>query len=363
MRGAKNVQPTPTRIVVRGVNWVGDTIMTLPAIRALRSIFPSAHIAFWVPEGLESLLRMTGIPDEIISFGKGQGGAFKRSFLMKSRLARGRFDLAVLFQNAFESAFTAWMAGIKLREGFSTDLRGPLVNIKVPLHPSILKHHQVYYYLEIVQHLDNFLKLGRYRNLTEPDCLLRINSRELEMARQILLKEGINPEALMMCLCPGSVNSEAKRWPAEYFAELADLLVDETGSQIIFLGATHEEDLIDGIIGRMKRGHAFNLAAKSDLVSSLGIMNLSEMVISNDTGSAHLGAAAGTKVLTIFGPTVAGETAPFGKNTFVIQGKAPCAPCREHHCRTPGHPCMKEVTPAMVGQKALSIMALPDVEL
>jgi len=359
MRGDRNVQSTPSRIVVRGVNWVGDTIMALPATRALRRIFPSAHIAFWVPSGLESLIRITGMPDEIILFGKDRGGAFKRSFLMKDRLRQGHFDLAVLFQNAFESAFTAWMAGIKLRAGFSTDLRGPFLNIKVPLHSSILKRHQVYYYLEIAQHLDNFFKLGRYNNLMEPDCLLRLSPRELEVARKLLVMEKINPEVSIICLCPGSVNSEAKRWPAEYFAELADLLVDETGSQIIFLGATQEENLIDGIIGRMKKGNAFNLASKSNLVSSLGIMNLSEMVISNDTGSAHLAAAAGTKVLTIFGPTVAGETAPFGKNTFIIQGKASCAPCREHQCRTPGHPCMRNLTPLMVAGKALEIMALP----
>ncbi|MFH0957589.1 MAG: lipopolysaccharide heptosyltransferase II [Pseudomonadota bacterium] len=359
MRGARNVQPTPGRIVVRGVNWVGDTIMTIPAMRALRRIFPSAHIAFWVPSGLESLLQLTRIPDEIISFDKDQGGAFKRSFLMKRGLEQGHFDLAVLFQNAFESAFTAWIAGIKLREGFSTDLRGPFLNIKVPFNPTVLKRHQVYCYLEIVKHLDNFFKLGRYSHLSEPNCSIGLSQQQLEVARKLLVSEGIDLQIPKVCLCPGSVNSEAKRWPAEYFAELADIIIQDSRSQIIFLGSVEEKELINEIIGQMKEGQAFNLASKSNLVSSLGIMNLSDLVISNDTGSAHLAAAAATKVVTIFGPTVARETAPFGKNTFIIQGKASCAPCREHQCRTPGHPCMRNLTPLMVAGKALEVMALP----
>lgn len=360
LRGASIGSSIPARIVVRGVNWVGDTIMTLPAAKVLRRMFPSAHIAFWVPSGLEPLIRLTSIPDEIISFNTDDGGALKRSLSMKERLEKGHFDLAVLFQNAFESAFTAWMAGIKLRVGFTTDLRGPLINAKIRLHHSILRRHQVYYYLEIVKHIDMLFNLNRYPVSKEPDCSLRLNPQELEASRRMLLEEGINPSNPIVCLCPGSVNSEAKRWPVEYFAELADFIIGKVGSNIVFLGAIQEEGLINDIMRQMKRDQAFNLAAKSNIVSSLGIMSLSRLVISNDTGSAHLAAAAGSRVLTIFGPTVAGETAPFSSKAFIVQGKVSCAPCRKHVCNTPGHPCMRNITPSMVGNKALEIMAFPE---
>ncbi len=358
MRAARYEGSTPSRIVVRGVNWVGDTIMSLPAARALRRLFPAAHIVFWVPANLEPLLRLTEVPDEIIVFKKNEGGSFKRTFMMKDRLQKGYFDMAVLFQNAFECAFTAWMAGIKLRVGYPTDLRGALLNIKAPLIPSILLGHQVFYYLEIVKYLDSYFGFGRFQYFDKPDCSIKLRAREVYHARDIILESGADPKTPFVCLCPGSVNSEAKRWPREHYAVLADILIERAGLQIIFLGATQEADLIDSIIGEMMKGPAFNLAAKSSIVSSLGIMNMSSLVISNDTGSAHLAVAAGAKCLTIFGPTIAGATAPFGNRTFIIQGKAECAPCNDHNCRFHGHPCMKGLSPEPVSRKALEIVAL-----
>lgn len=357
MRAARYEGSTPSRIVVRGVNWVGDTIMCLPAARSLRRLFPAAHIVFWVPANLEPLLRLTKVPDEIMTFKESEGGPFRRTFLMKDRLQKGHFDMSVLFQNAFECAFTAWMAGIKLRVGYSTDLRGALLNIKVPLIPSILSGHQVFYYLEIVKYLDSYFRLGRFQYFGKPDCSIKLRAKEVDHASKIMLESGADPKAPFVCLCPGSVNSDAKRWPHEHYAVLADILIERGGLQIIFLGATQEADLINSIIGEMKKGPAFNLAEKSNIVASLGIMSLSSLVISNDTGSAHLAVAAGAKCLTIFGPTIAGATAPFGAQTFIIQGKAECAPCNDHNCRLHGHPCMKGLSPELVARKALEIVA------
>ena len=359
MPAARYEGSTPSRIVVRGVNWVGDTIMSLPAARALRRLFPAAHIVFWIPASLEPLLRLTKVPDEIIVFKGSEGGPLKRTFLMKNRLKKGHFDMAVLFQNAFECAFTAWMAGIKLRVGYPTDLRGALLNIKAPLIPSILSAHQVFYYLEIVKYLDSYFRLGRFQYFGKPDCSIKLRAKEVDHARMVLSEAGTDLKTPFVCLCPGSVNSDAKRWPHEYYAALADILIERTGSQIVFLGATQEADLIDSIIGEIKKGTAFNLAAKSNIVSSLAIMSLSSLVISNDTGSAHLAVAAGAKCLTIFGPTIAGATAPFGARTFIIQGKADCAPCNDHNCRRQGHPCMRSLSPELVAQKAFEIIALP----
>jgi heptosyltransferase-2 len=294
-----------------------------------------------------------------MTFKESEGGSFKRTFLMKDRLQKGHFDMAVLFQNAFECAFTAWMAGIKLRVGYPTDLRGALLNIKAPLIPSILSGHQVFYYLEIVKYLDSYFRLGRFQYLSKPDCSIKLPVKEVDKARKILLEAGVDPKAPFVCLCPGSVNSDAKRWLQEHYAVLADILIERGGLQIIFLGATQEVDLINSIIGEMKKGPAFNLAAKSNIVVSLGIMSLSSLVISNDTGSAHLAIAAGAKCLTIFGPTIAGATAPFGNRAYIIQGKAECAPCNDHNCRRQGHPCMKSLSPELVARKASEIMAPP----
>jgi heptosyltransferase-2 len=155
----------------------------------------------------------------------------------------------------------------------------------------------------------------------------------------------------IIALCPGSVNSEAKRWPADYFARLADFLVEREQTQVVFLGAPEEKGLIDGVIAQISSSRASNLAGVADMVTSLGVMHLSNLVISNDTGSAHLAVAASATVLTIFGPTSAAATAPYGPKAYIIQGEAPCAPCRNFRCPVPGHPCMRSITPEKVLQR------------
>lgn len=345
----------PSSILVRGVNWVGDTVMTLPAMKSLRGMFPGAHLIFWAPESVEKLLKVSRIPDEIVTFPHALN-KISRPFLMRSVLARLRVDLVVLFQNAFESAFTAWMAGIPLRAGYPTDARGPFINLKVPLTNEIRSQHQVYYYLNIVNHVGDFFGLRNQDMNSKPDCSIQLNRSLRENAEFLLssIPDGRRSRSTF-CLCPGSVNSLAKRWPAANFAALADLLIEQTDALVVFMGSPDEREMIDSIMETMKHRNCLNMAGASNLEQSLGIMNLSDLVISNDTGSAHLAVAAGAKVLTIFGPTIPGATAPFGNGARIIKGQASCSPCRHFACPLPEHPCMTSVSPHSVLQTALEM--------
>lgn len=346
----------PSRIVVRGTNWVGDTVMSIPAIREIRRIFPSSEITLWGPSGLEPLLRATGVPTDVIAFDAKVGGPLVRSVRMSRRLAQ-RFDLAILLQNAFESALTAWLACVPARAGFPTDLRGPFLSIPVPLIREIRAKHQVFYYLAISAHIRELFRPGEWVSPDVPDCSVEIPDRALDEARSLLRTPGFDPNGPVFCLCPGSVNSEAKRWPRDYFARLGDLLVGRFSGSVAFVGAPSERGLIDGIVSDMRYPGATNLAGKTDMITSMAVMRLSRMVISNDTGSAHLAVAASARVLTVFGPTVVGATAPFGPNAHVIQGQAPCAPCRHFRCPVSGHPCMRGVTPEAVLSRVEEILA------
>ncbi len=347
----------PTRIVLRGTNWVGDTIISLPAAREMRRIFPASTLTFWGPEGLTGLVKAAGIADDFISFDGSHGGPTRRAFGMSRRLAAERFDLAVLFQNAFESAFTAWLARVPLRAGYATDMRGPLLNVKVPLQPEIKTVHQVYYYLALTDHLEERFYERPSMRTGVPDCSILLTGDTLKRARDLMVAEGIRTDRPIFVLCPGSVNSEAKRWPTDYFAQLAELLVERTDGEIVFLGAPGEADLIEEVLGLMRNLRAANLAGKADMVSSMAMMHLSRAVISNDTGSAHLAAAASARVLTIFGPTSAGATAPFSPRAHVIEGSAPCAPCRYYRCPEPDHPCMRSIEPESVLREVQAILA------
>ncbi len=346
----------PSNILVRGVNWVGDTVMTLPAMKALRWMFPGANLTFWAPGSLESLLRVSRIPDEIITIPH-DINRISRPLIMRSILKKKRFDLAVLFQNAFESAFTVWMAGVPLRVGYPTDGRGPFLNVKVPLTKEIRQRHQVHYYLKIVNHLGNYFGLNSQFNTQTPDCSIFIG-RELKQTAFSLLSShcGALESRPLVCLCPGSVNSEAKRWPADYFVELVNLLITQFNALVVFMGASSEREMIQSIIYGTGRENILNLAGETDLEKSLGVMNLSDLVISNDTGSAHLAVAAGARVLTIFGPTIPGATAPFGKDARIIRGKSDCSPCRHFSCPLPDHPCMRSIKPTAVIQEASTML-------
>lgn len=356
MRHNRKRSPAPSRIVIRGTNWVGDTIISLPALREARRIFPSAEIAVWAPSGLRDLIDLAGIGDEILTFHQDHGGPAIRPFKMRSRLAGCGFDLAVLFQNAFESAFTAWLARIPLRAGYPTDLRGPLLNIKAELTDEIRRKHQVFHYLGITDFVEEYFHGSRRNNNPQPDCSVLIPVETLSRARGLLISLGASMERPIFSLCPGSVNSEAKRWPADCFARLADLLAGHDHGQIAFLGASHEHALIESIRAQMRTRDSMNLAGLADMTLAMAVMYLSRMVISNDTGSAHLAVAASAKVLTIFGPTSPGATAPFGPDAHIIQGKAQCAPCRHFRCPDPGHPCMRSIAPEGVFAKIREIL-------
>jgi len=331
--------------------------MSLPALKEIRQLFPAAWLAVWVPSDLADFAQATGIPDAVISFGRDSAGPIQRALAMRATLAAEKFDMAILLQNAFESAFTAWLARIPLRVGYPTDLRGPLLNVKVPLENEIRSRHQVFYYLAITDFLARVL-LGRTsRRDNAPDCSVTIQAGILDRARRLLMSQGVDLSRAIFSLCPGSVNSEAKRWPADYFARLADLLAARLDGQILFLGAKSETSLIDEIRGMMSNQTAANLADKADMVTAMGAMSLSSMVVSNDTGSAHLAVAAGAKVLTLFGPTTASATAPYGPQTHIMQGWAPCAPCRHFSCPIQNHPCMRSIEPGAVVEKVAEILA------
>jgi len=343
----------PERIVVRGANWVGDTVISLPALKRIRGIFPSSRITLWVRESLKDLVEASQTADRVISFDRNSAGPVMRSVRMMRRLADERFDAAILLQNAFESAFTAWLARIPLRVGYPTDLRGALLNARVPLTLDIKAMHQVFYYLAIADYAANRFTAGRIAQGQVPDCSIPVPLEKRRRAEELLAEHGLEPPQPFFVLCAGSVNSEAKRWPPSHFAALGDLLAKRLNAPVVFLGSTDERDLIESMGSTMKAARLVNLAGTADMLTSMAIMTLSKAVISNDTGSAHLAVAASARVFTLFGATSPGATAPYGPNAHVLQGHAPCAPCRHFRCPYPDHPCMTSLTPDAVLERIL----------
>ena len=235
------------RIVVRGTNWVGDAVMTIPALRQLRRLFPRAHITLATRPWAEGLFADADFLDAL----QVHEGSGLRSVVHQVREWRkGAFDLAVLFPNSLETALVASLARVPLRIGYATEGRQPLLTYPLSLPEWRSSKHEVFYYLQIVAELEWLIKREQTFLDTEPDGSLEVSAARQTAARDFLREHGVGDSnsQRLVALCPGSINSRAKRWPAERYATLADKLIDETGAKVLLVGSAGEGEVSE--IGR-----------------------------------------------------------------------------------------------------------------
>lgn len=313
------------RILIRGTNWVGDAVMTLPALEAVGRTFPWAKVMVlarpWVERIYASHPAVHGVllyPDA--------GGALPRIqafFDCVLGIRRGRFDLAILFQNAFEAALLAFLARVPLRAGYATDGRGLLLTHPVRRSEEILGVHQVDYYLGLLRSL----------GLEAPPGLpmLRGEPGARDRAEGCLTTLGVVPGELLVGLAPGAVYGSAKRWPPARFAAVGRKARDCWGAKVLVFGSPGEAPICGAVAEGVGEG-AFSLAGRTDLGLALGLMGRCSLFVSNDSGLMHAAAALEVPTLGIFGSTNPVTTGPMGRKTLIVRGEAACAPCLKETC-------------------------------
>ncbi|HEY8460979.1 MAG TPA: lipopolysaccharide heptosyltransferase II [Blastocatellia bacterium] len=345
------------RILVRGANWIGDAVMTLPALERLRSSFPGAHIALLAGTLTGGLFENSPLVDEVIAYRRKEDGA--RAFLDTVRLMRARrFDLAALFQNAFEAALLAWSGGVPVRVGFAAQGRGPLLTHKLRRGPQNNSRHQVHDYLDIVAECERACLGGNPApGAANPLPSLTASPAQRRAADELLRRAGADSNSRpLVALNAGATNSRAKRWPEDRFAALADRLIEALDSRIVFIGAASERAGAERIIRQMKRRGAINLAGETSMDELIGALDSCDLIVSNDTGPAHIAAALGRPTLTVFGPTNEFETAPRGPRAESIRAEGvECARCMLRDCPI-DHRCMTRVAPSEVFERALKLL-------
>ncbi|HEY6119332.1 MAG TPA: lipopolysaccharide heptosyltransferase II, partial [Pyrinomonadaceae bacterium] len=310
------------RIVVRGTNWVGDAVMGVPALRELRQVFPQAHVSLVVRPWAEGLFADTTFVDSILVFDR--RGVM--SVIDQIRCWREqKFDLAVLFQNAFEAALIPFMAQIPIRVGYATDRRRLLLTHPLQLPEKREQEHEVFYYLNIIKELARIVgEPGP--TVAPPDCSLQVSESRQIAAVEKLVSIGARQNNITVALCPGSINSRAKRWPAERYAELADRLIEMRDVDVLLIGSTDETDVAAEVKSRM-RHQPIDLTGKTSLAEVVAILSVTDLVITNDTGPAHIASSLGRPTLVIFGPTNPNTTRPFAASGEIIRQPPDCAPC------------------------------------
>lgn len=337
------------RILVRGTNWVGDSVITVPALRELRRIFPNSQICLLVKPWVSGLFTNADFIDEVIVYDRERKGVLKTILELRKR----RFDLAVLFQNAFEAAVLAYGSGAPIRVGFPTEHRGLLLTHPLNLTDEILSLHQVNYYLHIVSQMEERLMGVSRVDFTRPDCYLPVAEPKRAQMLSKLPDLDIDPSRPMIALNPGATNSRAKRWPAERFGALADRLIGH-GFEVVFIGAGNELEITMAAISAMQRRAAV-LTGKTSLEESIAFLSLCQLLVSNDTGPAYLAAAMNIPTLTIFGPTNEQMIHPLGAYSVLLRHHVECAPCMLRDCPI-DHKCMTGISIDQVEMKALEML-------
>jgi heptosyltransferase-2 len=352
------VKETPKykRIVVRTPTWVGDAVMSLPALTELRRIFPDAHITLTCNPGTADIFIESDLADDVLVTERGGFSIIKNAQVWR----RNRFDLAVLFQNAFAAAFTAWFAGVPVRVGYDTDRRGALLTAAVPLPQWKNERHESFYYLNIVAELERDLLGTSSISGSEAHLKLQISDKRKEAARRLIDQAIAHPGKPLAIICPGSVNSRAKRWPAERYAELADRLT-ESGMNVGLIGSPAEVDVSTDVATRA-RHQPIILTGKTTVAEAVAIISIADVLITNDTGPAHVGAATGTPTLVIFGPTNPLTTYPLSAAAAIIRHPPDCAPCMLRDCPI-DHRCMTAIAPEEVFDRAVALMATRAIHL
>ena len=329
------------KILIRGANWIGDAVMTIPAMRELRRLFPDAEMTLYTRPWAEGIFRDACLVDKILTV-ESKSSRFRETLAEGKALKRQGFDLAVLFTNSFQSAAVIRFAGIPKRFGYAREGRGILLTdpIKPPRWRD--ERHQVYYYLNIVSEIERRLFGTATVDEKEPISTLQVSEDRRSEARAFLEGAGVDLSKPIIAFGAGSTNSMAKRWGGEKFAELGSRLAAELGANILLLGTKNESDVSRQVIG-LANADIIDLAGATDLSAATAILCECDLFVSNDMGLAHIAAAVGTKTIVIFGPTNDVTTRPFGPDAVIVRHEVECSPCMLRECPI-DHRCMRRIS-------------------
>jgi lipopolysaccharide heptosyltransferase II len=323
----------PERILVRAPNWVGDVVLSLPALRDVRRRFPTARLEVLARPWVAELYRAVPEADAVSE---------SRGHAADVASVRGRFDLALLLPNSFGTALVPWRARVPERWGYATDGRGLLLTRSCRVPPSGRGRSQVYYYRAMLEGLGLAVE-------GEPDASLACPAEWAARGRALLGGDGP-----WVGVNPGAFYGTAKRWPPERFAAAADLVARRAGAKVAIVGGAAERPLGEAIADEL-RAPTRVLCGETALGDLVGVLSSLDLLLTNDSGPMHLAAALGTPLVAVFGPTDSTETAPVASRARLVREDVECSPCLLRECPI-DHRCMTRVGVDRVAAAALELL-------
>lgn len=319
-----------SKILIRATNWVGDAVMCVPALCAIRERFPRAHIAILAKPWVADLYRREPFAGEVILYNSAS------RWKMAADLRARRFDCAILLQNAFEAALIAWLARIPNRIGYQRDGRSLLLTQSVPVPKrGEIPRHERFYYLELLR------RAGLIDRLPESPA--------------IRLTPPSSGKRRMIGVSPGAAYGAAKQWLPERFAEAASALATARGASIALFGSQSERPLCAQVAALLTDHDITNHAGQTTLAQFIELAAQCELFLTNDSGAMHIASALGVPTVAIFGATDDTATGPTGQHARVVRQQVECSPCLLRECPI-DHRCMTRVTADRVTKEALSLL-------
>lgn len=320
----------PQKILVRAANWIGDAVISLPALEALRDRFPSAEIVLVVKPWVSQLYWHFPVPiRQKIYDPEGQHRGWRGLEKLIRELKEERFDVAILLQNAFQAAWTAWRARIPTRIGYACDGRSALLTDSVKVPPRAAYGHQAYYYLQLLFRAGLIERPEPARPLEETRLALREAEKAWAVRRLELL--GLGGRRFLVGLHPGASFGPAKRWLPERFAALADRLIGTLHGDVLIFGSPAEVPLAESVARAMKHTPTM-VAGRTTLTQLMALLAHCRLVVTNDSGPMHLAAALGVPLTAIFGSTDERATGPLSLRARVVKRPVACSPCGLRDC-------------------------------
>ena len=346
----KSVVLNPEKILVRATNWVGDGVMSLPALEALRTRYPSAEIVLVAKPWVSQIYDHHPAVNRIIIYDAAGEHRGPQGFAkLVGQIRSEHFDMAVLFQNAFHAAWMAWRARIPVRIGYGLEGRGVLLTNSVPVPSPALYGHQSNYYLQLL------FRAGLMERI-EPVKRIRLNleSSEKTWAARELKSLGLGGPRFLVALTPGAAFGPAKRWLMERYADLADRLIGALNADVLIFGSSSERPLAEEIAHDMNHTPTI-MAGETTLREFMALLVQCRLVITNDSGPMHLAAALGLPVVAVFGSTDETATGPVSPLARVVRHPVACSPCGLRECPIDFR-CMLGVTVEEVHRTALGLI-------
>lgn len=332
------------RIFIRGTNWIGDAVMTLPAIASVRAAYPGAHLAILAKPPVTDIYRLFSAADEIIPYENrfdSPLGVFRLAYVLRQK----KFDAAILLQNAIEAAIIALAAGIRVRAGFNSDGRGFLLTHAIRRTENIFKVHQIDYYLEMVKAL----------GCADVDRTMHLETHISPVdARSVLQQYLPNADRTIIGIAPGATYGPAKRWFTERFAEAGDQLSKELNAQVILFGGQTDWETAEQVRKRAQTD-MINLAGLTSLREAIYLISQCRLFLSNDSGLMHVAGALNIPTVAVFGSTNPVTTSPAGEKTMLVRKDVSCSPCLKKICPTDFR-CMTLVTVDDVVESAKTLL-------